>query len=486
MTRLVPALLVLLVSAPRLYAGPYDDLLKSVPPHTNTLVLVDVKAAFASPLARSEKWSDDFFHRYRAGIGFVPPNAEAAVIASETNLTAMTRDHQIGLVKVRNMPNMRDLAARSGGFTDRLSDQVTAVTPQDVFFVALPNSVLAGIYPANRQAASRWIRFALAGKPAELSAYLKRAVDTSGENTITVAVDLTDSGDAVMLRETLPASPAVVRQKGVDVERVSRFIASVEGLTLSIKIHEGITATVRVDFGLDITPFKRISRELFLEVLDQEGVAVPGMSGWDTTYTERSMTLSGSLTKTDLRRILSLFSFPGPALEEDPMVNPGEVSLPATRRYMGAVDVILADLRQSRDSADFVRMATWNERAAQQLDQLVRRAVDPIAINAAYDTAKRLRALAASLRGVPINLDEIASRAYFIASGGGTSLGWWRGFHPVWNGGGSFSTNFPQIYAEQQKAIADDKKNRSTVWSQIDELLAEARKKLSEKHKTRF
>ena len=54
-------------------AGPYDDMIRGVPPNTNTLVLVNIKAAYASPLAKADKWADDSYKRYRAGIGFVPP-----------------------------------------------------------------------------------------------------------------------------------------------------------------------------------------------------------------------------------------------------------------------------------------------------------------------------------------------------------------------------------------------------------------------------
>jgi hypothetical protein len=47
-------------------------------------------------------------------------------------------------------------------------------------------------------------------------------------------------------------------------------------------------------------------------------------------------------------------------------------------------------------------------------------------------------------------------------------------------------TNAPQIWAEQEKVIADDKKRRTEIWIQLDELLADARQKLTDKHKTRF
>jgi hypothetical protein len=487
MTRLVTTLLLVLAVAPSVQAGPYDDLLKLVPPNTNTLVLLDVKAAFASPLAKSEKWADNYFHRYRAGIGFVPSDAEAVVVASEVDLAPMTRDYQIGLVKVRNQPNIKDLAARVGGTTDEIGGQLATLSPQDVYYIALPGSVLAGVYPANRQAASRWMRQAKAAKEANLSPYLKRAAGAAEGDVLTIAVDLKDSGDPTLLRRGLPASPAVVRQKIKTVEPLSKFVASVEGVTLSVKVADGITATVRVDFGFEVDLYKRIAPELFLEVLDQYGVSVPGMSAWPVTFGERSMTMSGSLRTADLRRILSLFAFPGPTDEDEPKVNPKEASVGATKRYMAAVDVILTDLRNIKDSPDYVKSATWNEKAAAQLDQLSKRGVDQIAVLAAYDASRRLRALAGSLRGVPISMDALASKAYVAAvrsgvmSGGG---GWWG----LRSGGVMFDleSNVPKLMAEQRKTIEDDRQRRSDIWIQIDELLVDARQKLFDKYKTRF
>jgi hypothetical protein len=482
MTRFVPTLLVLLVSAPQLCAGPYDDLLKLVPPGTNTLLLANVKGAFATPLGKSEKWADDYFHRYRAGIGFVPPDAELVVIASEVNLSSMARDYQIGLVKVKNLPNMKELAVRVGGTTDRLADQVCTLSPLDAYYVGLPGTVLAGVYPANRQAATRWLKHAMKSTEVHLSPYLKQAAENAGDNTVVVAIDLADSAEPALLRAGLPTSPAVIRQKSTNIEALSKFVASVQGMTLSIKVGSTISATLRVDFSFEVDFYKRIARELFLEVLDQQGAAVPGMTGWETTYGEKSMTLTGALTTTDLRHILSLFAFPGPT-DDEPKDVVDAVSVPATKRYLAAVDVILGDLRKAKNTPDYAKTATWNEKAAAQLDMLNRRAVDPIAVAAAYDAAKRLRALAGSLRGIPIRLDELSSKSPIaISPNVGIMTGGWWGVRPIVNA----EIKLPEIWAAQQKVIDDDKQRRVEVWIQIDELLADARQRLSDKHKTRF
>src|SRR5215218_5608222 len=110
-----------LACAPRAVAGPYDDLLKHATANTNALVLIDVKRATDSPLAKKEKWADKLQQSGRGGLGFFPPDAELVAVTAEINLTSMVRDFQVGLVKVKNMPNFKELAAHESGALDDIA-----------------------------------------------------------------------------------------------------------------------------------------------------------------------------------------------------------------------------------------------------------------------------------------------------------------------------------------------------------------------------
>src|SRR5688500_2069508 len=106
-------------------AGPYDDLLKHAPENANTLLMVDVKGAFASPLSKAEKWTEKGSPDSRGGLGFVPRDATTVVVAAEVNLNALTRDFQVGLVKVsHNVPEVKDIAAREGGTIDEIAGRL--------------------------------------------------------------------------------------------------------------------------------------------------------------------------------------------------------------------------------------------------------------------------------------------------------------------------------------------------------------------------
>ncbi|MBX9579603.1 MAG: hypothetical protein K2X87_04780 [Gemmataceae bacterium] len=480
MPRFAPAVLAALAAAPLApAAGPYDGLLAAVPPQANCLVLVDVRAAFASPLAQSEKWAADVTSRYKSGVGFVPPDAVRLAIASQVNLSAMTRYYQVGLVTVGQLPSMRSLAEREGGFLSQLAGQTVCLSPRDVYFATVNSDTQAAVYPADRQATARWLGHATASKGPALSPYLKAAADAAGGHTVTVAVDLADAVDPGLLRLSLANSPVVVRSKGLDLDGLARQVASVRGLTFTAGVTDKVAGAVRVDFAADPSPYKGVLRDLFLELLADQGAIIPGVEAWEARYEGNAMTLAGPLDGADLRRVLSLFDFPGTPPEAGDA--PAKVSVTATRQYLGAVDAILADVRKLKDGQKYDKTATWQEQAAEQIDQLTKRGVDPAAVEAAQGAADRLRAIAGSLRGVPIDVEKLNKKVYAYGySPPRWQTGWW-GANP-----GFLQTNLPEIQQQVAKVVEDDKQRRADLWAQIDQGLSAARNALREKYKEKF
>ena len=310
MTRFASAvgLLALVLPAPVGAAGPYDDLLKHTPADANTLALIDVKAAFASPLAKKEKWKEQGQPGQRSALGFVPGDAERLIIASELNLTTLTRNCQIGIVKVSEVPIMRNLAAREGGTVDQFGDQFAVVSPRDVYFTSLSGTELAAVYPADRQFTARWLKAIKAKKTGELSPYLRKVADAAGENTVTIALDLEDAVDKYILKLSLPSSPSVAKVKTLDVAALATFLANIKGMTFAAKVGESITASITVEFTFPTTRYRQVLPDLLRELIDGQGIALPGLETWEAKFTETTMTLSGSLATADLKRVISLFS----------------------------------------------------------------------------------------------------------------------------------------------------------------------------------
>ena len=480
------ALALALVSS-AMAAGPYDELLKRVPPSTNSLVLIDVKGARNSPLAKAEKWREKAQSSGRGGLGFIPPDAELVVIAGEVNFTTLVRDFQVGLVKVRDTPSIRELAAREGGTADEISGRLAVLSPRDVYFTTYSAQELVAIYPADRQYTARYLRTAIAAKSPPLSPYLKKAVEKADGNTITIALDLEDVVDRTILKLSLPSSPSVAKVKGVDVNVLASLLASVKGMTLAIKVADTIAASLTLEFANDPSRYKRTLPDLVRELIEGQGIAIQGFETWQPTFTETTMTLSGQLTSADLKRIVSLFAFPQPPGAPDPSMKGNEPSVAMTKRYLAAVETVLSDVRSMRDSKNYNKTATWHEKAAAQIEQLSKRGVDPAAVDAAFEAAKRLRAIGQSLRGVPIDMDALASQQYYYSRGGlGVVPGGWWGWQPFIYGPTQVETNIPEIQSKMSQVIAGDQKRRMEAWSQIDRTMIDARHKLSEKYQVNF
>ncbi|MFO0796953.1 MAG: hypothetical protein U0804_05710 [Gemmataceae bacterium] len=481
MTRLVSAALVLAGAAAAVAqppAGPFDRFLPYVPPDANVLVLVDVKAAYDSPIGKRERWADDYKARYQSGVGFVAPYSSAVVIGSQVNLTTMTRDHQVGIVGVPTALPVKTLADRDGGTATEIAGRPFALSPRDVYTTSLSVPATVALYPADRQAAARWSRHA-AGvqKGANLSPYLTAAAAGAPGKAVTVAVDLTESQDPTLLRLGLATSPAVVNAKlsPDEVAGLARFLATAKGLTFTANAGDDITGSVRIDFAAVAVSYPSVMKPLFVELLDQFGVAIPGVSSWEVKVEQRSVTFTGPLTPADLRRVLSLFAFPGTASEDDTL-KAGEISPGATQRYFAATNTILGDLRRQKDSKDYNKMATWHDKAADQLYHLNRTGVDPLALKVADDAGRRMKALALSLRGVPIDTKALDESSYYTYSTNG--WGWWRST--------SYNTNIPQVRGQIAQVVAKDEKTRLSTWAQIDQMMADAARQLGDKYKLQF
>src|SRR5581483_2526028 len=74
--------LFILVSGSRAQDS-FTDLLRLVPDHANTVVLIDRDALLASPLSVRERWAKISEANYMAGASAIPPGAKKLVYAAQ-------------------------------------------------------------------------------------------------------------------------------------------------------------------------------------------------------------------------------------------------------------------------------------------------------------------------------------------------------------------------------------------------------------------
>jgi hypothetical protein len=450
-------------------AGPFDDLLTTVPPTANVLVLLDVKALADSPVGKKAGWGEKIDERYRSGAGVMPPGSERILIAAQADFAGGGRLWQAAVVQAPAAPTLKDLADREQAEPNEVGGLPVVLSRRGAYFAAPAAGQLVAFYPPNRQALSQWATHAREAKAADLSRYLAEAARRVEGQHVVIALDLTDVVDPDSAKEAAASFLALPR-RNVDPAAFGKLLGTLRGLTFTAKAGDRVTGTLRIDFGSNPLPFERVLKDVFLEVLAGEGADLPELARWDARYTTSTMFLSGSLSPESFERLVGVFSFPqagGAAAGEK------KPTLARTRWYFGAVQAVVEDVRKATKATNADKTALWHETAARRIGQIDPRGVDPAVVKAAREVAARLQAVAASLQGVPIDLEKLKQHTYFYTAGY-TWGGWWRMPSTNW----VVTTNLPEMRARMEKVIADDAKNRELLWKEIDDLIAQTQSKL--------
>ena len=153
-----------------------QQLANRVPDSTNALVVINVKSAYASPLAQAQGWDPQGLQAHRAGMIALPTGAEIFLLAAKMDFEFMQPQWEVAVAHMRSMPTMDDIATYSGGRLDRLAGTEAVERPNDSFVVTLGPRVLGAMSPANRQQVIRWVRESRSRKSPQLSPYLNDAL----------------------------------------------------------------------------------------------------------------------------------------------------------------------------------------------------------------------------------------------------------------------------------------------------------------------
>ena len=249
------------------------------------------------------------------------------------------------------------------------------------------------------------------------------------------------------------------------------------GIRFTAQIGEAIHARLALDFAEP--PSEKDAphlRTLFLTVLSDLQAELDELADAEITIEGRSLVFSTELSGPTLRRVMSLLISPAPeALPSEGAITDRtertrlEPTEDQTARYFAAVTEIIDDLqRVNRKAQDYLRTATWHDNFAKRIDQLAIVGVDQRVVEFGAEIASRLRALAASLRGVAVEVDtQRRSITYDMQ----VQPGWaaWN----VWGGYGyrpgswKVSSNLQQVREHVAKAVAEGAKEREQIWAFI-------------------
>jgi hypothetical protein len=479
-----------------LFAGPApaadpDELMKYVPVPVNTVAVINVNSILTSQRAVKEGWAKKDHVEYLAGAIPVHPSIERILLAKELHPDAPGQGGAMAVVPLKAALDLEKFAKTRGGRVETVGGETVAVTANGTVGVKLAATVLGLVRTDSRQDVARLVRYAQEAKASVQHKYLNAAVHNLGiRHHVLVAVDTEDLFHPAEIRTAVARSEVLGQDKDA-AAGVEAFLAKLTGVRLTADIKaDGIAAEVRVDSA---APAAGVNAEFFkafvIELLGRVGAVLEDLSAAAAKAEGNSVVLTFKLSDPELARVLALVAPPVEGVGEADVVPvaPTGVTPAATARYYKAVNAVLDDLKaQNKKAKDYTKTATWHDTAATRVETLSVLNVDPAVIEYGHGTAARLRAIAESLRGVPVEAAILQSKAYAVAymprvglwsPRGGARINPWAFAGPQ-----SVQTNLPQIREKQAAVIEQDKENRGKLWDQIDQQRSATRRAVADKY----
>jgi hypothetical protein len=451
--------------------GQFSDLLSRIPGNANALVLIDVDAFYRSPMALRKGWKEHFATRSSEQPIILPPEAKRFILASHLDpQNNLHSDWEVAVIDLSEPLSMSLLARAEGGYIDSIGRTQVVWTPSHAYLIELDKQLMGMVYPDDRQAVSHWVDWMKTGKNTPLSPYLEKAAKRlRSEGQIVLALDLTNVLQPHRIDKALKETRILEGQKA-SPRAVAEAISSLQGVTLTIQFRSEAQAEFRIDFAENIRILKPFAKELVLAAMNRVGASVKDPDQWSTEVEENAIILRGQLSEAGLTRLSGLLELPTSKFstlkeETKETQDPAKAQFEASKRYFKSLEKLVSSLRQEIKSSNL-----WFEKTARKIDGLPILNVDDELLGFGSWLSKTLRQMAEGLRGVGREVNVAQSYGPYQEVGSYGGYGYYRN---------STGTNLA-VGGAQTGSI------RTGGMQQIDNGLAEMRRKLTKKYQVEF
>ncbi len=460
-----------------------DELLRRVPAAANAMMVIDVKALAATPLAVPQGWQRKLEEANADRPLMLPPEADRILVAAHLDShREMSVLWELAVMQLAEPLAMRSVARAEGGYLDKINGLESVWTPSDAYFVSLEPRLLGVMFPANRQLVSRWAQLGKVNASLGVSKYLADAEKTvDAKHQIVLAMDLADSPQPHRLRENLKQSDAL-RGDETKLEAYAKLIEGIQGVTVQLSIDQTAKGTLTVDFRDSPQVLGTLAKPLLLETLDKFGAHLPDLDAWAFKFQKNSLVLDGTFSTDGLRRLFSLLEIPSTkfsTLKDENVDVSAEKSSPSltiktSKAYFKSVTALIEDLRKTLgDTRD--DHAVWMERYGRKVDALPILNVDEALLAYGANVGETFREMALAQRAAGIKTGVRKSSVYGNYQ-----------YNYDQNGYGSVRTTdsvTAQITAEERSQA---KAVRYKSWREIEDATAAIRKNLTKQYQTEF
>jgi hypothetical protein len=468
----------------------FERVLPLVPDSANHLVLIDVRGLHRSPLGVRQRWAQRHPAAFREGAVPFHPLAQAILLAAHYERDFHTKTWEIGLAPWARILTIQELR-QAQGILETVAGQSVVLTPRNAYVFVLDARIGGEQFPANRQELARFLRSAREKRSVTLTNFLRDAAAEMGKDTqLLVAVDMADTVDAQLVRRGLEQSKVLAGQQ-IDLDGLAELLAGVKGMVLRLRVTDTIQGEFRIEFTDSVKRYESALRTVLLAALKQMDDDLEGLQTWQMTPEDKTVRFAKELGENELNAILVKIQ-PGSALasrSEAEAALDQTARATAARTYFETVTGIVADLRRrTRSVSNHRSAAQWHATAADRIDRLPIFGVDEDLQEFGASVSYQLRLLSESLSGVPIQLWALDAKkevrvgiqpgaAAFVPGRffGGIARPGFAYRPPIFY----YQGNLAEVQGRQAQVIADDEKNRLSVWRKYDEQTAQMRRTLS-------
>ncbi len=493
-------------------AAKFSGLVDRIPAHANTLILINVDQLHATPLAKEEGWREDHNRQFEAGFTMVPPESSRVVLASNTDLEFFQPIWDAAIVEVDYDVSIPKFASKRGGTVDKIEGRDAAVLADDTYVVKFGPKLVGAMSPANRQLATRWLRFAYADSDKKVSPYLKEAIhyaDNVG-TPIIMAIDLDNALSPGAVRARLDSLESL-KDIDVDVDKLVAGISSARGATLGVTVKERAYGKLKIDFGQEVPLDPEHAKALILEVLAHRGAMIDEMYEWTPEVNGKQISLEGPLYASGLRRLSSVLEPPEAlqearqqAAEQTPEEANESLVVVSSQHYFKSVVSLTDDLRDKSPSGGFKtagQKGMWYGKYAKKIDRLPMANVDTELLDFGSYVSSALRGAQQSMQsvGAQTRAREVNVRVpeQYVNSAW-TGNRWGR--YGAYGGGGWYGGYTTEYYTPQEErnmqqreltTIRTEERVRgygeaNNIMVEVDNATADIRRRMTEKYQVDF
>lgn len=453
-----------------------EDAIRWLPGDVNAILVIDVAAAYRSPVAVQNQWAKKAATAFLAQEILLPPTAQRVTVGAQLDwqrdLSAI-RQHVV--FEMKPGTDLTSVAALTGGNVEQVGTRHGLGLDDGRYLAEAGPQLWLSAQPGGRQSTLRWARNGIHAAAQPLPLLVSAAQSVTAAAPIVVALDLTDAVEPAAARNVLEQVPGQP-WKGAALDAAVKTLAGVKGVVCQVTLGEKRVARCRIEFDQSPAGLAPQALPLAQTVLGLWGASLEDTAAWKARTESYALVYEGELSGSGLKRLISLVqpaSIPSPEAASTETAPTAAVK--ASQKYFRSVqhelDDLRATLKKTRDNH-----ALWLERSARTIDGLPLKDVDQELQEFGTRVSRSLR------------YQALAERKGNLRTGTRQAQAQTNTFY---NGVGSYGEVYQNVPGGNAAAIsAEEGENARTIrnneWKLIEDGLVTIRRSLTQRYQAEF